>query len=98
MEDIIIPSFSFYSAFIVLTIFVTYAIKKIIRYKPLYPYIPVVIGVLFGFLMAFLSVGFCRDFVLELLKSAFIVSAGAIASYDTIVEKIEKYFSKNKGA
>lgn len=98
MEDIIIPSFSFYGAYIIITILLTYAIKKIIRYKPFYPYIPCIIGAVISFVSVFFTIGFCADFVNEFMKSAFVISAGAIASYDIVVEKTERYLNRYKEA
>lgn len=96
MEDIIIPSFSFYGAYIIVTVLLTYAIKKIIRYKPFYPYIPCIIGAIISFISIFFSIGFCADFANEFIRSAFVISAGAIASYDTVVEKAERYLNRYK--
>lgn len=96
MEGLVIPTVGLYGIFVVVTIAITSLLKKIIKYKGVYPYIPIVFATIFGGIVAFFEVGFSAAYFRECLTAIFSIAAGAIASYDVVVEKIERYFNKIK--
>lgn len=96
-EGIVIPNVTYYTAFAVVTVVLTEVIKKIIRYKPAWAFLPVIFGVIFGIVTAYLQRGE-GDFAAEAFKAAFCIAGGAIGSYDIIVKKLKDWKSKSEEA
>ncbi len=96
MDGLIIPTVGLYGIFVVVTVAITSLFKKIIKHKGVYPYIPIVFAVVFGGLVAFFNVGFSAAYFKECLTAIFSIAAGSIASYDAVVEKIERCFNRIK--
>jgi hypothetical protein len=94
--DIVIPNFTFYGAFIIVTCMLTSMMKMLIKWKPIYPFLPIMLAALFGSVYGISTIGFTKDLPLEIFKNIFTIAAGAIMSYDVVIEKIKKYINKEQ--
>lgn len=97
MDFITIPTIGFNLAFIIVTICLTEFVKKFCKWKPIYPLLPVIFGLVLGFLQGLIENGINFKLIEIFFKNSFVIIGGAISSYDIVVKKVKEYVSKSKG-
>ena len=92
--DIIIPQLSVVGVCIIVVCILVGVLKSIIPFKPLYVWLPLIVSLPLGFMVAFAECGWTLMIIETMLIRTFSICAGSMASYD-IVSKTIKSWKKN---
>lgn len=86
--DLIIPQISAVGVCIVAVCVLTAALKTIIPIKKLYVWLPLILSIPIGFMVAFAECGWTREIIETMLIRIFSICAGSMASYDIVHKTI----------